>query len=70
VDLPPGGTVVGADADLVIFSASTLDDVLRNVAGRRITLKRGRIVGGLESRTWVAPDPRLDLSPQAVARAE
>jgi cytosine deaminase len=57
--LARGGPVVGADADLVVFSASTLDDVLRNVAGTRVTIKRGKIVGGVESRTWVAPASEL-----------
>jgi cytosine deaminase len=51
--IPPGGPIAGAHADLVIFSTATLDDVLRNLPGRRITLKHGRIVGGLDSCTWV-----------------
>jgi cytosine deaminase len=50
----PGGVVrEGAPADLVLFSVQTLDDVLRHAPGRRTTIKRGRVVGGSESRAWV-----------------
>jgi cytosine deaminase len=63
VQAPAAGPVVGADADLVVFSARNLDDLLRNVAGRRVTIKRGRVVGGYESSTWLsAPGVRQGLA--------
>lgn len=52
VGVPGTGVRVGAMADLVLFSASTLHDILRNAPGRRTTIKRGRVVGGSESRVW------------------
>jgi cytosine deaminase len=47
------GVSVGAPADLVLFSATTVDDVLRNLPGTRTTIKAGRVVGRAESRVWV-----------------
>ena len=44
---------VGAAADLIVFQAQTTVDVLRNLPGKRTVLKKGRIVGGLESNSWV-----------------
>jgi cytosine deaminase len=44
----------GAPADLIVFEAGTTVDVLRNLPGKRTVLKNGRIVGGLESTSWVA----------------
>lgn len=52
VGAPADGVKVGAVADLVVFSAGSLVDILRNAPGRRTTIKRGRVVGGAESRVW------------------
>ncbi|MFD0535152.1 amidohydrolase family protein [Actinomadura luteofluorescens] len=52
VGAPAEGMQVGAVADLVLFSATRLSDVLRNAPGRRTTIKRGRIVGGGTSTVW------------------
>ncbi|HUR04354.1 MAG TPA: amidohydrolase family protein, partial [Nonomuraea sp.] len=52
VGSPSTGVQVGSVADLVLFSAGNLQDVLRNAPGRRTTIKRGRVVGGSESRVW------------------
>ena len=38
----------GCPADLVIHTARTLVDMFRNLPGRRIHLKNGRTVGGVE----------------------
>jgi cytosine deaminase len=54
VGAPADGVQVGAAADLVIFSAGQLADILRNAPGRRSTIKRGRVVGGSESLVWTA----------------
>ena len=48
------GVQPGALADLVIHSATTLVDMLRNLPGRRLTLKKGRVVGGVEGSVWTA----------------
>jgi cytosine deaminase len=48
------GIAEGAPADLVVFEARTTVDVLRNVPGMRTVLKNGRIVGGVEARSWTA----------------
>jgi cytosine/creatinine deaminase len=53
VSAPAGGVREGAPADLVLFSAERLEDVLRGAPGRRTTIKRGRVVGGAESHTWL-----------------
>ena len=49
------GVQEGVPADLVMFQALTIVDVLRNLPGqKRTVLKNGRVVGGLESRSWAA----------------
>lgn len=48
------GVTVGAAADLVVFQAAGIVDVFRNLPGKRTVLKNGRIVGGLESKSWVS----------------
>lgn len=45
------GIEVGNRADLVVFSASSLDDVLRGVPGSRTTLKAGRVVSSRTTST-------------------
>ncbi|MEU8125229.1 amidohydrolase family protein [Spirillospora sp. NPDC049024] len=52
VGAPAEGIMPGAAADLVLFSAAHLSDVLRNAPGHRTTIKRGRIVGGATSTVW------------------
>ena len=44
----------GAPADLVVFEATSLVDILRRLPGRRIHIKAGRPVGGLEGSCWAA----------------
>ena len=39
---------------LPLHEATSLIDVLRNLPGRRIHIKGGRRVGGLERTSWVA----------------
>ena len=48
------GLRVGAPADLVVHSASTLVDLFRNLPGRRLHVRRGRIVGGVDGGLWSA----------------
>jgi cytosine deaminase len=48
------GISEGVPADIILFEAHTTVDVLRNLPGRRTVLKNGRIVGGLESTSWLA----------------
>ena len=43
---------VGARADLVVHAAPTIVQVLRNLPGRRLNIKSGRIVGGQEGSHW------------------
>ncbi|MCZ6720413.1 MAG: amidohydrolase family protein [Proteobacteria bacterium] len=45
---------VGAPADLVIHEPATLVDLIRNPPGRRLHLKGGKEVGGLEGSHWAA----------------
>jgi cytosine deaminase len=45
---------VGAPADLVIHAPATLVDLIRNPPGRRLHLKSGKEVGGLEGSYWAA----------------
>lgn len=47
--LAPGGI-----ADLVVHSARNLVDMLRNIPSRRIHIKAGRVVGGVEGSVWTA----------------
>ena len=48
------GIHVGAEADLVVHSAPTIVDIYRNIPGRRLHIKKGRIVGGVEGSCWCA----------------
>ena len=48
------GVRIGVDADLVVHSAATVVDIFRNVPGRRLHIKKGRVVGGLEASYWCA----------------
>lgn len=47
------GIVVGHRADLVVTSAQSVEDLLRGVPGRRLTIKDGTLVGRLETTAWV-----------------
>ncbi len=51
------GIAEGASADMVVFEAGNLVDVLRNLPGRRIHIKNGRTVGGLDANAWCAGGP-------------
>lgn len=44
----------GAAADLVVFEADNITDIFRNLPGRRIHIKRGRQVGGIDGSQWVS----------------
>ncbi len=44
----------GCVADLVVHAATNLVDILRNIPARRIHLKGGRTVGGVEGAVWTA----------------
>ena len=48
-DAPPAA---GGAADLVVHSASSIVDIFRNLPGRRIHIKDGRIAGGIEGSYW------------------
>lgn len=56
VGAPADGVVAGAQADLVLFEADNVVDLIRNVPGRRTTIKAGRVVGGIEARLWASDD--------------
>jgi cytosine deaminase len=43
---------VGAPADLVVHAAPNIVQVLRNLPGRRLNIKNGRVVGGQDSSHW------------------
>ncbi|MBT6830932.1 MAG: amidohydrolase family protein [Rhodospirillaceae bacterium] len=43
---------VGAPADLVVHGVSNIVQVLRNLPGRRLHIKNGRVVGGQDSSNW------------------
>lgn len=43
---------VGGSADLVVHSASSIIDIFRNLPGRRLHVKNGHIVGGVEGSCW------------------
>ena len=47
-----GEIAVGAPADLAVHDAPDIVQVLRGMAGRRLTVKGGRVVGGLEKAHW------------------
>lgn len=42
----------GAPADFVVLGADNVVDVLRNLPGRRITVRRGRVIAGREGGLW------------------
>ncbi|MBO9533647.1 MAG: amidohydrolase family protein [Solirubrobacteraceae bacterium] len=46
------GVEPGAVADLVLFEATTIEDVLRGAPGSRKTIKGGRVVAGVDHHTW------------------
>ncbi len=48
------GVYEGARADLVVHSASNIVDMFRNLPGRRIHIKNGRVAGGVEGSVWTA----------------
>ena len=48
------GIQEGAPADLTIHNAETLVDIFRNLPGRRLHVKNGALVGGLEGSMWTA----------------
>jgi len=45
---------IGCPADLVVHAATNLVDMFRNLPGRRIHIKGGRTVGGVEGSLWTA----------------
>ncbi|MBR45823.1 MAG: hypothetical protein CMM31_04960 [Rhodospirillaceae bacterium] len=47
-----GEIAVGAPADLAVHDSPDIVQVLRGIAGRRLTVKGGRVVGGLEKAHW------------------
>ena len=47
------GVQVGAPADLVVHQAENLVDLFRNLPGRRLHIKGGTLVGGVEGSTWI-----------------
>ena len=54
IGAPVPAIAAGSPADLVVFEAKTLVDVLRRLPGRRIHVKNGRRVGGIEGSHWAA----------------
>ena len=54
IGAPVPAVAAGSPADLVVFEATNLVDVLRRLPGRRIHIKAGRPVGGIEGSTWAA----------------
>ena len=54
IGAPAPAVAAGASADLVVFEATSLVDILRRLPGRRIHIKNGRPVGGLEGSCWAA----------------
>lgn len=54
IGAPCRGLAVGEPADLVLFEAASLVDLFRNLPGRRVHVKAGRVVGGLEGSHWSA----------------
>jgi cytosine deaminase len=44
----------GEAADLVLFEAASVVDVIRQLPGRRVSIKAGRVVGGIEGSCWAA----------------
>ncbi|MCY4406633.1 MAG: hypothetical protein OXC15_09715, partial [Rhodospirillaceae bacterium] len=54
IGAPVPAVAAGSPADLVVFEATNLVDVLRRLPGRRIHIKAGRPVGGIEGSSWAA----------------
>ena len=54
IGAPAPAVAAGAPADLVVFEATSLVDILRRLPGRRIHIKAGRPVGGVEGSCWSA----------------
>ena len=54
IGAPVPAVAAGSPADLVVFEATNLVDVLRRLPGRRIHIKGGRQVGGVEGSHWAA----------------
>jgi cytosine deaminase len=50
--VPDAGIAPGAPADMVLFSATSVEDLLRGAPGTRRTFKRGRHVAGTETHVW------------------
>jgi cytosine deaminase len=48
------GVTEDAPADLVVHSATSLVDLLRNVPARRRHIKGGKLVGGVDGSLWTA----------------
>jgi len=48
------GISPGTTADMVVHRAQSLVDIFRNVPGRRIHVKNGRLVGGTDGNWWTA----------------
>ena len=54
IGAPTPAVAADSPADLVVFEATSLVDILRRLPGRRIHIKAGRPVGGLEGSCWSA----------------
>ena len=54
IGAPAPAVAAGSPADLAIFEATSLVDILRRLPGRRIHIKGGRPVGGVEGSAWAA----------------
>ena len=54
IGAPAPAVAAGASADLVVFESTSLVDILRRLPGRRIHIKNGRPVGGVEGSFWSA----------------
>ncbi|MBA3518574.1 MAG: amidohydrolase family protein, partial [Rhizobiales bacterium] len=52
--LPRHAVAEDAPADLVVHSATNLVDLFRNLPGRRLHVKNGKLVGGVEGSLWTA----------------
>lgn len=44
----------GAPANLVVFSGTSVVEVLRNEPGRRLSIRNGRVVGRIDGSQWTA----------------
>ncbi len=54
IGAPVPAVAAGSAADLVVFEVASLVDILRRLPGRRIHIKSGRRVGGVEGSCWSA----------------